>query len=74
MAEARVEQRNRTELAYVVRRVRSEFLEMPGLQLTPEQARRLWTLESETSRAVIDTLVAEAFLRWTASGAIARLS
>ena len=57
----------------VVQRVRSEFLEMPGLQLTPGQASRLWNLEGEMCRAVIDALVAEAFLRWTASGAVRRL-
>ena len=27
-----------------VRRVRGEYLEMPGLRLTSEQARRLWRL------------------------------
>jgi hypothetical protein len=46
---------------------------MPGLQLTPAQASRLWHLEGEACRAVIDTLVADAFLRWTPSGAVARL-
>jgi len=61
------------ELNGVVRRVRGEFLEMPGLRLTPAQARRLWDLESELCREVIDALVAEAFLRWTASGAVTRL-
>ena len=29
----------------VVRRVRGEFLEMPGLRLTAQQARRLWRLD-----------------------------
>jgi hypothetical protein len=62
------------ELNGVVQRVRSEFLEMPGLQLTPAQARRLWNLEGEMCRAVIDALIAEAFLRWTASGTVTRLS
>ena len=61
------------DLSRVVQRVRAEFLEMPGLRLTPAQARRLWNLEGETCHAVIDTLVAEAFLRWTASGAVTRL-
>jgi hypothetical protein len=57
----------------LVRRVREEFLEMPGLQLTPAQAGRLWGLERETCCAVIDALVAAAFLRWTAAGAVTRL-
>lgn len=53
-------------------RIREEFREMPGLRLTPEQATRLWGIESETCRAVIDSLVAEAFLRWTSAGLVTR--
>jgi hypothetical protein len=60
------------ELEGVVRRVREEFMEMPGLRLTPAQATRLWGLEHETCRAVIDSLVAVAFLRWTAAGLVTR--
>jgi hypothetical protein len=60
------------ELDAVVRRVREEFREMPGLCLTPAQATRLWGLEHETCRAVIERLVASAFLRWTPAGTIAR--
>lgn len=56
----------------IVHRVRNEFHEMPGLRLTPAQATRLWGLEQTTCRAVIDTLVASAFLRWTATGSITR--
>jgi len=55
-----------------VRRVREEFLEMPGLRLTPPQARRLWGLDGEACQAVIDALVAAAFLKWTAGGAVTR--
>jgi hypothetical protein len=58
------------ELEAVTRRVREEFREMPGLRLTPAQAIRLWGLERETCHAVIEQLVAAAFLRWTATGAI----
>jgi hypothetical protein len=60
------------ELEAVVYRVREEFREMPGLRLTPAQATRLWGLETDTCRRVIDTLVAAAFLRWTPAGAITR--
>jgi hypothetical protein len=60
------------ELEAIIRRVRDEFHEMPGLRLTPAQATRLWGLEQATCRAVIDALVASAFLRWTAAGAITR--
>ena len=53
------------ELEMVARRVREEFREMPGLRLTPAQATRLWGLENEMCRAVIESLVSAAFLRWT---------
>jgi hypothetical protein len=58
------------DLDIVVKRVRGEFREMPGLRLTPAQATRLWGLENEFCKTVIDSLVAEAFLRWTATGAV----
>ena len=60
------------ELEVIIRRVRDEFHEMPGLRLTPAQATRLWGLEKETCRVVIESLVAAAFLRWTAAGAVTR--
>jgi len=61
------------EFDLIVRRVREEFREMPGLRLTPAQATRLWGLERETCHQVIDTLVASSFLRWTASGVVTRV-
>ena len=57
-------------LAY---RVRAEFVEMPGLQLTLPQASRLWGLEPPACRDVIDVLVRSAFLRWTPAGVVARV-
>jgi hypothetical protein len=62
-----------TEIEPIVARIREEFREMPGLRLTPAQATRLWGLETDTCRKVIDQLVAAAFLRWTAAGAVTRL-
>ena len=61
-----------TDIETIVRRVREEFREMPGLHLTPAQAVRLWGLEIDTCRRVIDELVAAAYLRWTATGTITR--
>ena len=52
----------------LVRRVREEFREMPGLRLTIAQACRLWGLELHICRALIESLVASAFLRWTPRG------
>lgn len=60
------------ELEPIVRRIREEFREMPGLRLTPAQATRLWGLEHDACRSVIDVLVASAFLRWTPSGSVTR--
>jgi len=45
---------------------------MPGLQLTMDQAARLWGMDATSCREVIDALVQAAFLRWTASGRIVR--
>jgi len=41
----------------VVRRIRGESLEMPGLRLTPQQAQRLWRLDEMACDAVLDALV-----------------
>ena len=46
----------------VVRRVCGEFLEMPGMALTPEQAQRLWGLDEQTCREVLCYLVDARFL------------
>jgi len=60
------------ESATLVDRVRGEFIEMPGLQLTMQQASRLWGLDLPACRYVIDVLVDSAFLRWTEGGKIVR--
>jgi len=56
----------------LVDRVRGEFIEMPGLQLTMAQAARLWGLDLAACRNVVDVLVDTAFLRWTENGKIIR--
>ncbi|HEV8317939.1 MAG TPA: hypothetical protein VGQ10_11040 [Vicinamibacterales bacterium] len=61
------------ELHRLVDRVRSEFLEMPGLRLTLPQACRLWGLDHTTSQHVINALVGSAFLRWTQDGKVVRV-
>src|SRR5213075_1813709 len=60
------------EIHQLVHRVRSEFIEMPGLQLTLPQAARLWGLDHDASRQVIDALLDGAFLRWTPQGTVVR--
>ena len=56
----------------IVDRVRSEFIEMPGLRLTPAQAARLWGMDDALCQHVISALVRSAFLRWTATGMVVR--
>jgi hypothetical protein len=58
----------------LVTRIRGEFMEMPGLQLTLPQAERLWGLDAQACQAVIDALVESAFLRRTPQGTISRAS
>ncbi len=58
--------------ARVVDRVQSEFLEMPGLELTLPQAVRLWSLGADDCRHVIDALVDTGFLRWTTRRTVVR--
>ena len=56
-------------------RVCGEFLEMPGLRLTSQQARRLWGLDERTCAAVLDFLVDAKFLaRPERDGAYSRLT
>jgi len=61
------------EIAVLVNRVRSEFDEMPGLQLTLPQAARLLGLDLAACRTVIDALVETSVLRWTPRGTVVRV-
>lgn len=55
-------------------RVRCEFLEMPGLRLTPVQAARLWDVDVETARALLAALTDTRFLAQCRDGSYARWS
>ena len=55
----------------VLRRVRSEFREMPGMRLTLDQAMRLWDLDRPTCCAVLESLVASHFLQQDRNGRFA---
>jgi hypothetical protein len=50
---------------HVLRRIKSEYLEMPGLSLTLAQAQRLWGLDRETCEEALTTLVGSGFLTRT---------
>jgi hypothetical protein len=56
----------------VVRQIRGEFLEMPGLRLTEQQARRMWRLDETACEAVLGALVDARFLAKTRDGAFIR--
>ena len=55
-------------------RLRGEFLEMPGLHLTPEQVERLCGVERGLCRTVLDSLVDAKFLYVSADGRYARVT
>jgi hypothetical protein len=55
-----------------VRRLRAEYLEMPGLRLKREQVERLCGIERTLSESVLDSLVDERFLCRKPGGQYAR--
>jgi hypothetical protein len=56
----------------VLQRIQGEFIEMPGLRLTPAQARRLWGLEREVCDQLLQALVSAEFLSQTRDGSFVR--
>lgn len=53
-------------------RVRAEYREMPGLQLTTHQASRLWGLEKQLAAEVLADLCSTGFLQITRKGTFCR--
>lgn len=58
----------------ILRRIRAEFLEMPGLRLTLFQAKRLWGLDEQTCAQVLEWLIADRFLDRRTDGTYTRLT
>jgi len=56
----------------VLQRIQGEYVEMPGLRLTPAQAQRLWGLERDVCNALLGALVDAKFLSQTRDGAFVR--
>jgi sulfite reductase beta subunit-like hemoprotein len=56
----------------LLRRVRAEYEEMPGLHLTDRQATRLWGSDPESCRAVLAELERVGFLARTRNGGYVR--
>ena len=56
----------------MLRRIQSEFLEMPGLRLTLPQAQRLWNLDALVCESLLAALVDVRFLVRPIDGAFMR--
>lgn len=56
----------------LLRRIESEYREMPGMCVTAPQAQRLWGLDSTTCAFVLMTLVERHILRRTPRGTYVR--
>jgi len=52
----------------LVRRIRGEYLEMPGLRITARQAQRLFGLDATTCEEVLAGLLQSGFLSRTVDG------
>jgi hypothetical protein len=56
----------------VLQRIQGEYVEMPGLRLTPAQAQRLWGLDRPTCEQLLRVLVKDKFLSETRDGSFVR--
>ena len=54
-------------------RIRAEYLEMPGVRLTPAQVQWLCGVELDICERVLEQLAAAGFLYWTDEGSYARV-
>jgi len=57
-----------TAVETLAQRVRAEYLEMPGLDLTIAQARCLWAADTDLCECVMSSLVDAGFLARTRRG------
>jgi hypothetical protein len=60
------------QTADVIELIQMEYAEMPELQLTFCQARRLWSLSEELCQGALTTLIASGFLIRTPDGVYVR--
>ena len=52
-----------SQTVHLLNRIRSEFIEMPGLRLRVDQAQRLWNLDRTSCEALLSSLVEAKVLR-----------
>jgi predicted transcriptional regulator len=64
----------RSAAGELLKRVYGEFLEMPGLRLTCEQAQRLWGLDESACLQILESLVEAKFLYRSDRGMYTRLT
>jgi hypothetical protein len=57
-----------------LRRIRAEYIELPGMKLTESQVKRLWGLDTGTCRTLLDELVRSGFLKQTRTHRYVRAS
>ena len=53
-------------------RIKSEYIEMPGLWLTPDQGARLWALQRDQCEQLLRALVEQRFLAVRTDGKYGR--
>jgi hypothetical protein len=58
--------------AHIVQRIKSEYIEMPGLALRPEQVQRLCGVDGAACQTVLEALVETGFLSKRSDGAYGR--
>ena len=56
----------------VLQRIQGEYIEMPGLRLTPAQAQRLWGLDRQVCDQLLEALVKANFLSQTRDGSFVK--
>jgi hypothetical protein len=61
------------EVHTILSRIRSEYVEMPGMCLTASQAGRLWHLDRDMCEFVLSELVETGFLKRSRSGQFLRI-
>ncbi len=60
-------------IGQMLTRICGEYLEMPGLCLTPVQAQRLWAVDEERCAILLKVLVDVGFLKCTPDGKYVRV-
>lgn len=72
MLEHSRERMEQNRLRQTITRIQMEYLEMPGLKLTTQQACRLFDLPSDLCDSALEALVGQQFLSRTRDGAFLR--